>query len=302
MKQFGKILKFELKGYLKNKVFVGVTIFLVAAIAIAMFIPNILSAFKFGTTPPATDLPAMLVYAEDETLSGTVKEFFAQAFPGYHVKVADGTPDDIKSQITSGSVACAFVLNSPSSYTYYVGNLNMRDANRAIANTVLQEVYRVNAMIQNGLSPEQANNIMSVVIESDTMTLGVDQIKNDFYTYIMIFALYTVIMLYRQPVATNVASEKSSRYGSSDYERKADEHDVRKGFCVLYRGLYATCACVRLSVAALSYQQSTTANPVHRLDIRYADKPVCLYARVLCPRLFDLRFSLRRNRLNRVKT
>ena len=29
MKQFGKILKFELKGYLKNKVFVGVTIFLV---------------------------------------------------------------------------------------------------------------------------------------------------------------------------------------------------------------------------------------------------------------------------------
>lgn len=41
MKQFGKILKFELKGYLKNKVFVGVTIFLVVAIAVAMFIPNI---------------------------------------------------------------------------------------------------------------------------------------------------------------------------------------------------------------------------------------------------------------------
>ena len=42
MKQFGKILKFELKGYLKNKVFVGVTIFLVAAIAIAMFIQILL--------------------------------------------------------------------------------------------------------------------------------------------------------------------------------------------------------------------------------------------------------------------
>lgn len=53
----------------------------------------------------------------------------------------------------------------------------MRDSNQAVANTVLQEVYRVNAMIQNGLSPEQAKNIMSVVIESNTMTLGVDQIK-----------------------------------------------------------------------------------------------------------------------------
>ena len=200
MKQFGKILKFELKGYLKNKVFVGVTIFLVAAIAVAMFIPNIIAAFKSGTTPQK-DLPVMLVYAEDETLSKTVKEYFTQAFTAYNVKTADGTPDDIKSQITSGSVECAFVLN----------NLSMTDSNQAIANTVLQEVYRVNAMIQSGLSLEQAKDIMSVVIESDTMTLGVDQIKNYFYTYIMILALYMVIMLYGQLVATNVASEKSSR-------------------------------------------------------------------------------------------
>lgn len=35
--------------------------------------------------------------------------------------------------------------------------------------------------------------------------------KNFFYTYIMVFALYMVILLYGQMVATNVASEKSSR-------------------------------------------------------------------------------------------
>ena len=214
MKQFGKILKFELKGYLKNKAFVGVTIFLVVAIAVAMFIPNIISVFKSddeGTTTTPTDLPVMLVYAEDETLSGLVKDYFSEAFTGYNVKVADGTVDDIKSQITSGSVECAFVMSSASSYTYYVNNLNMWDSNQALADTVLQEVYRVNAMIQNGLTPEQAGEIMSVVIESETMTLGVDQMENYFYTYIMIFALYMVILLYGQMVATNVASEKSSR-------------------------------------------------------------------------------------------
>ena len=62
MKQFGKILKFELKGYLKNKVFTGVTIFLVVAIAFSMFIPNIIAAFKSGTTP-LKDLSLFLVYA-----------------------------------------------------------------------------------------------------------------------------------------------------------------------------------------------------------------------------------------------
>ena len=213
MKQFGKILKFELKGYLRNKVFVGITIFLVVAIAVVMFIPNIIAAFESddeGDVTP-TDLPTMLVYAEDENLSAIVKEYFGNAFVDYNVKVAEGGVDDLKNDIISGNAECAFIMNSASSYTYYVNNLSMYDSNTAIADTVLQEVYRINAMVQNGLTPEQAGEIMSVQIESDTETLGKDQMQNFFYTYIMIFALYIVILLYGQMVATNVATEKSSR-------------------------------------------------------------------------------------------
>ena len=213
MKQFGKILKFELKGYMRNKVFVGITIFLVVAIAVVMFIPNIIATFEsddVGDTAP-TDLPTMLVYAEDENLSAIVKEYFGNAFINYNVKVAEGSVDDLKNSIISGNAECAFVMNSVSSYTYYVNNLSMYDSNTAIADTVLQEVYRINAMVQNGLTPEQAGEIMSVQIESGTETLGKDQMQNFFYTYIMIFALYMVILLYGQMVATNVATEKSSR-------------------------------------------------------------------------------------------
>ena len=213
MKQFGKILKFELKGYLRNKVFVGITIFLVVAIAVVMFIPNIIAAFESddeGDVTP-TDLPTMLVYAEDENLSAIVKEYFGNAFVDYNVKVAEGSVDDLKNDIISGNAECAFVMNSASSYTYYVNNLSMYDMNTEVANTVLQEVYRINAMLQNGLTPEQAGEIMSVQIESGTETLGKDQMQNFFYTYIMIFALYMVILLYGQMVATNVATEKSSR-------------------------------------------------------------------------------------------
>ena len=213
MKQFGKILKFELKGYMRNKVFVGITIFLVVAIAVVMFIPNIIAAFESddeGDVTP-TDLPTMLVYAEDENLSAIVKEYFGNAFVDYNVKVADGSIDELKNDVISGNAECAFVMNSASSYTYYVNNLSMYDMNTEVANTVLQEVYRINAMVQNGLTPEQAGEIMSVQIESGTETLGKDQMQNFFYTYIMIFALYMVILLYGQMVATNVATEKSSR-------------------------------------------------------------------------------------------
>ena len=212
MKQFGKILKFELKGYLKNKAFIGITAFLVIVIAVVMFIPNLISLFQSDEeVPPPSDLPVMLVRAEDATLADLVTEYFTEVFTEYNVVKTTDSLDVIKSKITDESVECAFVMNTPSSYTYYVNNLSMYDANTEIANSVLQEVYRINAMLQQGLTPDQVQEIVSVQIESDVFTLGKDQMQNFFYTYIMIFALYMVILLYGQMVATNVATEKSSR-------------------------------------------------------------------------------------------
>ena len=212
MKQFWKILRFELDGYLKNKVFVGITVFLVAAIAVCMFIPNI--AALAGSDDAAdndADLPVMLVYAEDSELSSLVKQYFDAAFTGYRVQLAEGALEDLKGAITDGRAECAFAMDSASSYTYYVNNLSMYDSNTEIADAVLQEVYRVTAMVESGMTPEQASEILSVQIESHTTMLGKDQMQNFFYTYIMIFALYMVILLYGQMVATNVATEKSSR-------------------------------------------------------------------------------------------
>ena len=213
MRQFGKILKFELKGYLRNKIFVGFTIFLMVAIAVVMFIPNIIAAFESdeGTDGAPSELAEMLVYAEDEGLAQTVKDYFSLSFVGYNVKVADGSVEDLKEKVISGEAECAFVMNSASSYTYYVNNLSMYDTNTAVADSVLQEVYRLGEMVKNDIPPEKAQEIMSVQIESSTETLGKDQAQNFFYTYIMIFALYMVILLYGQMVATNVATEKSSR-------------------------------------------------------------------------------------------
>lgn len=212
MNQFGKILKFELKGYLKNKIFVGFTVFLVLSITVGMFLPNIISVFTSDDSGEiSSDYPTMIVSSENENLALLVKEYFSNAFIGYEVKLSDGSIESIKDEIVNGSAECAFVMNSSSSYTYYVNNLSMYDTNTVIADSVLQEVYRINEMINSGLSPEKAGEIMAVQIESSTEMLGKDQAQNFLYTYIMIMALYMVILLYGQMVATNVATEKSSR-------------------------------------------------------------------------------------------
>lgn len=213
MKQFEKILKFELKYYLKNKVFVGITVFLVLLITIVMFFPRIMDIFKSdsGTDNTASELAVMLVKAESPEQSAIMKEYFASAFTDYDVQSTDEEIDTIKDKILSEEVECAFVISGAASYTYYVNNLSIYDANTGIADEVMQNIYQMNAMIDSGMTPEQAGEIMAVQIDSTTESLGVDQMQNYWYTYIMIFALYMVILLYGQMVATNVATEKSSR-------------------------------------------------------------------------------------------
>ena len=212
MKQFGKILKFELKYYFKNKIFVGVTIFLVLAIAAVMFFPRITALFETDDTfDTSAELSVMLVKADDPAQADMVKQAFATAFTDYDVQITDESNDTIKDKITSGDAECAFVMTDATAYTYYVNNLSMYDMNTEIANEVLQQIYQMNAMIGGGMTAEQATDVMNIQITSEVESLGKNQMENFFYTYIMIFALYMVILLYGQMVATNVATEKSSR-------------------------------------------------------------------------------------------
>lgn len=212
MKQFGKILKFELKNYFANKVFVGVTLFLVAAIALVMFFPRILEAVDSGGDAAVTDeLPVMLIAGTDADSGETIRQAFAAAFADYRVEITQADTAAIREQVTAGEAECAFVLEGLTAYTYYVDNLSMYDANTMVADEVLQGLYQSSALVAGGLSPEEAQAILTARIEQETVALGKDQMKNYFYTYIMIFALYMVILLYGQMVATNVATEKSSR-------------------------------------------------------------------------------------------
>ena len=210
MKQFGKILKFELKYYFKNKVFVGVTVFLGLLICAVMFFPRILEPFEREDADDGPR-PVMLIRTDREELAPVVQEAFSAAFADYEVRTTDLDSDTLQQEILQGEAACAFEIRSLTAYTYLVDNLSMYDMNTAIADEVLQSTYRFQTMLEQGLSPEQAEEILTAPIDSQTVSLGKDQFQNYFYTYIMIFALYMVILLYGQMVATNVASEKSSR-------------------------------------------------------------------------------------------
>lgn len=220
MNQFGTILKFELLSYLKNKIFLGITIFLVIVIAAVMFFPRVSGIIIGGKDKDSSgqeivvqdeESPVMAVLAKDPVQTKLVYDAFSVSFPNYKILLPTGGLSDVKDQILSGEIECAFVMENLTSYTYYVNNLNMYDGNTAIADETLQSLCRIDALSQEGISEEKAAEILSLQINHETENLGVNQAQNYFYTYVMIMVLYMAILLYGQMVATNVATEKSSR-------------------------------------------------------------------------------------------
>lgn len=211
MKQFGKILKFELTYYLKNKVFIGTTVLLVVLIAAVMCWPLYSGMFAKDDAPDAASLPVMLVKAHSQEQVTLIEDAFSTAFPGYDVRIFADDTEALKAAITSGEAECAFVLNGTEAYTYYVDNLSMYDANVQTAEAAMRRLHQTSALLSSGMDEAQAAAVMNVNISGEVESLGKNQADNFFYTYVMIFALYMVIMLYGQLVATNVAAEKSSR-------------------------------------------------------------------------------------------
>lgn len=211
MKQFGKILKFELTYYLKNKIFIGTTLLLVLVIAAVMCWPMYSGLFQKDETTDPADLPVMLVASQPGEDTALIGDIFRQAFPGYEVRVADMEEERLKEAVLSGEAECAFVLDAADAFTYYVNNLSMYDANAVTAQSAMQRLYQTRTLLASGMSVQDASAVMDVSIRATVASLGKNQADNFFYTYAMIFALYMVIMLYGQMVATNVATEKSSR-------------------------------------------------------------------------------------------
>lgn len=208
MKQFMTILKFELLEYFKNKVFIGITALLVGVLALMMFVPDLLSSLFSDTT----EEKSVMILSSDQ--NDVLEPVFSQAFPTYTIETMESSStEEIENRIKNKEAECAFVFeqDSISRYTYFVNNLNMYDTNTETADAVLNDVIRTEAFEELGVSTSDTQMIMSLSVSHDTRNLGQDQVSNFLYTYIMIMALYMVIAMYGQMVASHVAAEKDSR-------------------------------------------------------------------------------------------
>lgn len=227
MKQFLKVLKFELNNYFKNKSFVVVTLLLMVLAIGGVAAPTIYQTVtgkgnssskgqeNLESQQESDEEPkGKLILACDVTMSSLPADI-QEMMPGYEWEIITGTTEEnleqVKKQVEAGQVDGGFVLEDWMKYTYVVENLSMRDSAEQQFSEILKMANRNRFLSASGVDAAEFEMINAQEPQGEQLILGKDSISNYLYTYVMVFILYCLILFYGQMIATTVTTEKSNR-------------------------------------------------------------------------------------------
>ncbi len=235
MRQFKTVWKHEFLDCVKSKSYIGITVGFALLFLILLSLPSFLD---LSGLIPGLGTEKAEAAEEEESLSdyeGTIylydeehimgSELLAQVFPKARLFEAlseeelkdfvengdEALMEAAETMGTEGGARCGFAIESPTSYRYYVKNRGFSDSTEGIFNSCMSAVYRQGKLTEMGVDGAQVEALYHTPIETETIVLGKDGIRNYLYTYLLIFVLYFMVLIYGNSVAVSVAQEKSNR-------------------------------------------------------------------------------------------
>lgn len=212
MKQFLTVLRFELNTYFKNKSFLITTFILMIVIVGSVVIPTFFINQKndeaivdvSNDTLDATTLG--IVLSEDITKN---KDSFLQMTPVHWKQYP--SKDALSNAVKNEDVVAGFVLHNLKEYSYIVNNRSLSDDWSLMFENSLKKWNKKMYLMEQGLNEQQIMQLDQVNIKHDEIVLGKDSVQSFGYTYVLIFAIYFLILFYGQMIAVSITNEKSNR-------------------------------------------------------------------------------------------
>ena len=220
MKQFLTVLKFELDNYFKNKSFVITTFVLALIIAAVVIVPTMIPGLLGDEEETAE--PGVLedIVIDDEAElqklgvcigkeanlnADMVKAIYPAEWITYENEAS------MKEAVEEGTLEAAFVIESPTELVYVVNDLSMYDYLGDMFSQTLSECYKQQYLMDKGLTAEEITESENFYVNVTEEVLGKDSGENYWYTYVLVFVVYFLIIFYGQMIATSVTTEKSNR-------------------------------------------------------------------------------------------
>lgn len=220
MRQFLTVLKFELNNYFKNKSFVITTFVLAFIIAAVVIVPTLIPGLLENEDDTANTGTSEEVIFGDEIDSQMLGIYFGKEanldvemiknlYPAQWTAFEDEA--SLKDAVESEELEAGFIIKSPMEIIYVVKNLSMYDDLSYIFSQTLTECYKQQYMLDKGLTAEEIAEAESFYVNVTEEVLGKDSGENYWYTYVLVFVVYFLIIFYGQMIATSVTTEKSNR-------------------------------------------------------------------------------------------
>ncbi|NLC03396.1 MAG: ABC transporter permease, partial [Tissierellia bacterium] len=210
MKDFFIVLKFELLNVIKNKAFIISTVIICVLIFGGLSVPTIKDQFFSSSTNDEVTEEAIKYGFVNNDLSEVNTEDYISSFSQGELIQFD-SEDQLKEKINNGEIKFGAIINSWKNYDYVVNNNDISNNQQFFFEEALIKTFRIKELNQLGLEYVDVEELFTMPIESNTIVLGKDSAQNFLYTYILVFGLYFMIIVYGQLIASGVASEKSNR-------------------------------------------------------------------------------------------
>lgn len=225
MKALATIFKFEVGVLLrKNSLRIATIITVLIALAVT-FVPRFLggsvdaSASSNPTSAPqtATQSPSVSAvyplngdYGLFVTADAKVDPKLLTIEPFSIMKKYD-SEESLKADVDGGKIDKGVILQSQTSYQIVLKDSNMME-NPTSAITMALTDFNINQnYIAAGLDPVKIAEAQNVIIQAELETLGGSMLNGFIFSYLGIFIVYMLVLLYGQAVATAVAREKDDR-------------------------------------------------------------------------------------------
>ena len=219
MNRFLIVLRYELKEYFTNKVFMVLTAVLAVLGAALLFLPRFVDMSDFTgvqivggdsgeEVPKEEGEQAVFVYLDQ---AGVVQpEILGQMFPESDWREA-ADEAEVRAAVEAGEAEAGFVVTGAAEYAYYVFNKSMTDRNAAVFGEAMKLFYRMDYCRTAGWNLEEIAAMYDVPIEVTENVLNKDSGSNYWYCYVLVIIVFMLIVYYGQMIAVSVTNEKSNR-------------------------------------------------------------------------------------------
>ena len=211
MRNVFKVLKFELSSVLNKKSVQVTTLVMCAVVLLATSIPTFIAMFSNDEPDGSGNDIGMMIddlgfmFLSDSVTIDTLSVFFGEELNVYSNEKA------LRDDVSKGVINNGYIIENEKTIRSIVQNKGMYSSTDQMMISILQRIQRDKSLNELGIDPAVVDTLSNTNITLHEEVLGKDAQSSFLISYILMFAVYMLVIMYGSFVSTSVAREKDNR-------------------------------------------------------------------------------------------